>query len=249
MINAEFDTTKNILTFHHGTDHILEKPLYGVGKKDNDYGSGFYGTEDIDKAKEWAVINSNDISIVNTYQIDKTGLQILHLDAYGPLAWISELIHNRGTRSETAQLVGGEIEKKYKADTESADIIIGYRADDSYIDVVDAFLQNEIDIAEITRLFKEGDLGYQIFIKSQSAFDKIKFVSYDEVTENEKYGESDKNARKNVASFLDNRRKQIALQGFHPTGLTARELINTDYYFDRENRIYLPSNKDKPDFE
>lgn len=30
---------------YHGSDVILKKPLYGVGKEDNDYGSGFYTTE------------------------------------------------------------------------------------------------------------------------------------------------------------------------------------------------------------
>ena len=32
---------------YHGSDVILKKPLYGVGKEDNDYGSGFFTTEDI----------------------------------------------------------------------------------------------------------------------------------------------------------------------------------------------------------
>ena len=44
----------------HGSDHIIETPIYGVGKKHNDYGQGFYCTEDIALAKEWAVSEEKD---------------------------------------------------------------------------------------------------------------------------------------------------------------------------------------------
>ena len=39
---------------YHGSVQIIEKPQYGAGRKDNDYGLGFYCTEDIELAKEWA---------------------------------------------------------------------------------------------------------------------------------------------------------------------------------------------------
>lgn len=45
---------------YHGSDKIVNSPRYGVGKADNDYGSGFYTTEDINSAKEWAVINGQE---------------------------------------------------------------------------------------------------------------------------------------------------------------------------------------------
>lgn len=35
------------MVIYHGSDHIIDKPKFGVGKEDNDYGSGFYTTEDI----------------------------------------------------------------------------------------------------------------------------------------------------------------------------------------------------------
>ena len=40
---------------YHGSDHIIEKPKYGYGKTYNDYGVGFYCTENPDMAKEWGV--------------------------------------------------------------------------------------------------------------------------------------------------------------------------------------------------
>lgn len=38
---------------YHGSRDISKKPVYGYGKKYNDYGLGFYCTEDINMAKEW----------------------------------------------------------------------------------------------------------------------------------------------------------------------------------------------------
>ena len=38
---------KQDLTIYHGSQQIVEIPKFGIGKKYNDYGSGFYCTETI----------------------------------------------------------------------------------------------------------------------------------------------------------------------------------------------------------
>ena len=38
----------------HGSKKIMEKPQFGVGKIHNDYDRGFYCTESLEIAKEWA---------------------------------------------------------------------------------------------------------------------------------------------------------------------------------------------------
>lgn len=37
---------------YHGSRDIIKKPVYGYGKKYNDYGLGFYCTEDINMAAD-----------------------------------------------------------------------------------------------------------------------------------------------------------------------------------------------------
>ena len=39
-------------TIYHGSNHIIQKPVYGGGKRYNDYGQGFYCTDSLDMAKE-----------------------------------------------------------------------------------------------------------------------------------------------------------------------------------------------------
>ena len=54
----------------HGSSHIVERPIFGGGRTHNDYGPGFYCTEQLCMAQEWAVdiardgfANGNDIDI------------------------------------------------------------------------------------------------------------------------------------------------------------------------------------------
>ena len=44
----------NKITIYHGSEHVIQKPSMHAGKNHNDYGQGFYCTEDIELAKEWA---------------------------------------------------------------------------------------------------------------------------------------------------------------------------------------------------
>ena len=41
------------MILYHGSDHIIERPIYGKGNVHNDYGLGFYTTWDLEIAKEW----------------------------------------------------------------------------------------------------------------------------------------------------------------------------------------------------
>lgn len=50
----------NTIILYHGSNKIIKKPVYGAGKRYNDYGSGFYCTQDLNLAKEWAVSENQD---------------------------------------------------------------------------------------------------------------------------------------------------------------------------------------------
>ena len=55
---------------YHGSEKIIEKPIFGYGKTYNDYGLGFYCTEEIEMAKEWGV-NFDRNGYANIYEIEK----------------------------------------------------------------------------------------------------------------------------------------------------------------------------------
>ena len=241
LLNNGVIMDKSKLILYHGSDHIIHSPMYGKGKEDNDYGSGFYTTEDIDKARSWAVVNGSSKAICNKYELDLDGLNIVNLDKYGTLAWVSEVIAHRGTRSETAQIMGNLLVDKYKIDISTADVVIGYRADDSYIDIVDSFLKNEVSIDEVDRLFQKGNLGEQVFIKSQRAFYNLEFVDFEEIIYHQNelwYSKDEIIARKEVSEFLNQREKSIILDNYHPSGILARDAVKSNVIYNEEYNYY-----------
>ena len=80
----------------HSSYHIINKPDYSLGKSHNDYGQGFYCTENIDLAKEWACKDNKD-GFVNEYNFNLDGLKTLNLldGTYSSLNWIAILLENR----------------------------------------------------------------------------------------------------------------------------------------------------------
>ncbi len=167
------------LTLYHGSPIIIEKPAFGRGKANNDYGSGFYCTEHIELAKEWSCGLNTD-GYANRYELDTQNLRILNLsdDEYTILNWLAILIQNRNARLSTPVARRGKewlIENFLPAYTDY-DVIVGYRADDSYFSFARSFLSNEISLSQLGRAMKLGKLGEQYVIKSRKAFDAITYI-------------------------------------------------------------------------
>ena len=230
--------TKKILVYH-GSDHIIQTPVYLGGRDDNDYGNGFYTTEYEDCAKSWAVLNGDPShSIVNKYELALDGLNVLNLADFGVLAWIAEVVSNRGTSQEATEILGKRLVEMYKVDTSPYDIIKGYRADDSYTQVIEAFLLNQINIAEVEKLFYKGSLGNQIFLKSEKAFSQIKWEGSYEVISEEEYEDDDLRARREVNKFMQGRMQAILIEGYTVPGITARYAIQRKLIYRKENDYY-----------
>ena len=228
-----------MITVFHGSDHIIKEPRYLGGKTDNDYGNGFYTTEYEERARSWAALNGNpENSIVNVYTLRLEKLNILNLNEKGVLAWIAEVVANRGINEENAAIVGEELVKRYRPNTIEADIIMGYRADDSYTQVIEAFLLNQINLYEVERLFYKGSLGNQIFLKSEKAFKEICWQNAYQVSLTEEDKKSDLYARREVSRFLSERIRAILLDGYEVPGITARYAVTHLLKYNKESEEY-----------
>ena len=228
-----------MIRVYHGSDHMIKYPRYMGGKADNDYGNGFYTTEYEDRARSWAALNGNpNCAVVNVYDFDLNKLKILDLNACGVLAWIAEVVANRGANQEAADIVATRLVEQYQVDAAEYDVIQGYRADDSYTQVIEAFLLNQINVFEVERLFFKGALGNQIFLKSEKAFENIRWVGAYEVSVSEEDKMSDFVARQEVNRFLTQRVKAILLDGYEVTGITARYAIQNLLTYRKEEGAY-----------
>lgn len=89
--------SKRIL--YHGSPDIIQAPVFGKGKSYNDYGKGFYCTEHLELAKEWACTENTD-GYVNKYEVDTAGLSVLNLSSseYTILHWLALLMKYRKFR-------------------------------------------------------------------------------------------------------------------------------------------------------
>lgn len=166
------------LIIYHGSPKIISKPLMGSGNPNNDYGLGFYCTESIELAKEWACsVETNGFA--NKYEVDITNLSVLSLTGgdYNILNWLYVLLENRKFNivSDIARQAKEYIFENYAIDYRSYDIIKGYRADDSYFAFAKAFLNNTISLAQLEKAMVLGKLGEQIVLISQKSFDSLEF--------------------------------------------------------------------------
>ncbi len=197
------------LIIYHGSVSIIEKPIFGKGKPYNDYGLGFYCTQSLDLAKEWAVDECHN-GYANQYALDLNGLQVLDLSQKGftALHWITVLLQNRvfTLKSDIAKLGKKYLSEHFALPTTDYDVIKGYRADDSYFAYAESFLNNTISVQRLSEALRSGNLGEQIVLKSKKAFEHIRFLGYD-VAESDTYYPFRK-ARNERArlEFLSNRR-------------------------------------------
>lgn len=179
------------MRIYHGSRNIIEKPVFGVGNRFNDYGLGFYCTEDIELAKEWACVDGSSIGYANAYLLKTEGLNICNLEdgRYNILNWIALLLENRrfDTTSSMAITAKNYLLENFRVDTGDADVIIGYRADDSYFSFAKDFVNNTISVRQLSRAMRLGNLGTQVVLKSERAFGQLEFLSYETASPEEYY--------------------------------------------------------------
>lgn len=202
------------MILYHGSKDIIEKPIYGQEKKYNDYGLGFYCTDNIELAKEWGTSFERS-GYANRYQIDCTELKILDLndDKYCILHWLAILLSNRefDTPAGLALEAKEFLKKNFMLDYKEYDIIKGYRADDSYFSFAQDFINGTISYRQLNNAMYLGKLGIQYVLKSKEAFNRIVFDGYEEAEYKEWYAKKmkrDKSARREYFDVERNRRQR-----------------------------------------
>lgn len=170
------------VTIYHGSEQIIEKPLFGLGRKNNDFGQGFYCTESAELAKEWAV-SSLQNGFSNRYTLNTDYLKILNLNSpdYTILNWIAVLVEHRlfTIKTPVAHRAKRYLIDHFGINVNAFDLIIGYRADDSYFDYAESFLNNGITVGQLARAMRLGKLGEQIVVKSKFAFSCLNYEGFE----------------------------------------------------------------------
>ena len=170
----------SVIQLLHGTDHIIEIPDIHIGNPHNDYGMGFYCTQVDEMAREWACKKNTD-GFVNSYAFDTDGLKVLNLldGNHTVLNWIALLLQFRTFKldSEVAIDARDYIIDHYSIDLSGYDVVIGYRADDSYFQYAESFVSNTLPHRSLNKALRLGKLGEQTVVISQKGFDRLHFIN------------------------------------------------------------------------
>lgn len=197
MLNGKEDTKvndtgvevkNNIKILYHGSSDRDIIPDINKCKRNNDYGPGFYTTEILDLAKEWAAYRgSYGKCYVNKYELDVSNLKIYEFDDSDFLQWLAVLLSNRQVEeiknsksAELNALIDVLMSHKY-IDLGDYDCAIGWRADDAYYEYATSYVTGEITTETFINSIRKGNLGKQFVLLSKKAFDTIKLVGTEPV--------------------------------------------------------------------
>lgn len=191
----------DVIDIYHGSVNVIEHPVYGGGNLYNDYGRGFYCTEHVELAKEWACSADSD-GYANHYQLNMEGLKVLNLNTseFNILNWLAILLENRkfNVAEGLPQRAKTYVLENFKVDYKKYDIIVGYRANDSYFSYAGDFVNGTLSLSDLSEAMRLGKLGEQVVLKSQKAFKVLTFIEAVKAPRDEyfaKYKQRDEEAR------------------------------------------------------
>ena len=216
---------------YHGSDHIIETPLYNGSKRTNDYGYGFYTTENKELAMEWACSDNRD-GFANIYELNTDGLEILNLNdpQYNILNWLAVLTKYRSywQSGSVAEEAKNYLQKNFFVDPSGYDIVIGYRADDSYFSFAQDFVSGAISLRKLSEAMRLGKLGEQVVLKSEKSFSHIRFIDAEPAaaeTYFEKKSVRDRDARR---AYRLSRQKEENIHDLYMLDIMREEIRNGD---------------------
>ena len=220
------------IILYHGSKNIIERPVFHGGKETNDYGYGFYCTENIELANEWACPDDND-GYTNEYELDLSDLHVLDLTSksYNILNWVALLLKYRMPTGLTPndEQVRSYILDHFFVDLSTIDVIKGYRADDSYFSFARDFVRNSITVSQLSRAMELGKLGVQIVLHSERSFEHLKFIKSC-VVDGEKYYTKrvarDRSAREEY--FAATRKIEVSRDDLFIMDIIRQEVKNDD---------------------
>lgn len=203
------------MLLYHGSPNKIVVPKFGLGQERHDYGKGFYLTEDLNLAKEWAVCRpERESGFVHSFELDTDGLNIFDFEKEDILCWLCELMkHRNAADSKRYRVLSSKFIEKYGKDTNSVDVIRGWRANASFFYIAKAFVRDEVDIDILKELMQLGGLGIQFCIKSEKAYQHLhktgQVISVDYHEFNAKYNERDANARIRMKELIDSDKNKV----------------------------------------
>lgn len=171
-----------MITLYHGSPFCVVQPLASAGRKNLDFGQGFYLTRLREQAETWAVIissrqkeNRAPEAWLNIYEFDleaalADGYRLLCLESYDR-QWLDFISASRHGEQPWAEY----------------DFIEGGVANDKVVDAIEAYLVGLADLEHTLGKLAYAKPNHQICLRNQVLIDRhLHYVSSRLITEEEK---------------------------------------------------------------
>ena len=155
------------MRLYHAGFEIIRQPDVHFGRRNADFGQGFYLTADADFARRWAWERKGQKTFINSYELDCAGLRVhsFRRDA----AWFAYLYANRSG----------------KPDALAADVIMGPIANDTIYDTWGVITSGFLKPEAAMRLLLIGPEYTQIALKTEKAAAQLHWLSAQELSAEE----------------------------------------------------------------
>ncbi len=146
------------MILYHTSDREIVKPDIHYGRKNADFGWGFYLTPDKDFTYRWARENA----VVNLFELDEEDLDIHTFSR--DTEWFRYIFGNRRVK-----------------DTLASDVIIGPIANDTLFDTYGIITSGYLKREDALRLLMIGPQYTQVAIKTEKAVSKLRFIKSEKI--------------------------------------------------------------------
>ena len=153
-----------IKVFHAGYVEIKAPDIHR-GRINADLGQGFYLSDNYEFASRWVREKKGADIIVNSYELDESGLVIKRFDR--DAEWFRYVFSNRRSMPDGLKDV---------------DVIIGPIANDTIYNTMGIMTSGFLTDEEALKLLSVGPMYSQIVLKSQKAADNLHFVASEVLT-------------------------------------------------------------------
>jgi hypothetical protein len=152
-----------MLLYHSGLD-VIKEPDIAYGRKNADFGQGFYMTPDKEFAYKWSKARGTQMPIVNFYELDTDGLKVKEF--FRSEEWFQYIYGNRNGKQDQLE----------------ADVVIGPIANDTLYNTLGITTSGFLEKEEAMELFMIGPEYIQVVIKTEAAKANLKWLSSEELT-------------------------------------------------------------------
>lgn len=155
------------MKLYHGSTVVVKKPSLKPGRRNTDFGKGFYTTLDFEQAARWARIRleraGRGNAVVSVYEVDDTLLQ--HPN------W--RVMTYQGATKEWLDFVVGN---RRGAPLHNHDVVLVPVANDNLYATISLYENGELSAEAAIVQLKTHVLSDQVSFHSQSAISNLRFI-------------------------------------------------------------------------